>query len=689
MRSWRFWRNFSLVLVATVSAVFLGGAVWVSGQNIDKLAEPLPEPTIIYDRYGQPASKLRSSKVVPVKLADVAEPMKQAIVAVEDKRFYNHRGVDVGALARAMWRNATAGGVVEGGSTITQQLAKNGLLSPERSLKRKLREAAVAIKIESEYEKDEILEMYLNRIYFGEGSWGIQAAASTYFGKKASQLTVAESALLAALPKAPSRYTPFRNPEGAAERRNVVLELMKEQGYLTDEAYAKAVLEPIRLNRVKGNDPLVGQYGSYIDYVIEEAVNVYGIPETELMGGGLRIYTGLDPKAQQAAEAVFADATKFPPTGKDGVPVQSGAVLTDPSNGAIRGMVGGRGDQDSRGLNRAVSIRRQPGSAFKPIAVYGPALDSGYAADSTLYDGELDIGGYRPTNAGGTSRGQVTLREALIRSYNVPAVWLLNEIGVSKGWKMAERSGFEVTEDDMNLSLALGGLHKGVSPLQMAQAYGAFANGGVMRQAHAITVIKSKDGNVLAKAEPVETKLVSPQTAYSLTLLLEEVIERGTGKRAALGRPVAGKTGTTQLPDTKQYAGKEGTLDAWFVGYTPQLAAAVWVGYDKPDAEHVMAASGGSSPAAVFQAIMSRALEGVPAAAFEAPPGWKGPAAVAPAPRVKKDSVWRADRGEWRERDSGDVDDDDDDDDERKEDRKKRGKEGKGKKERDEEEDDD
>ncbi|EXX88846.1 glycosyl transferase family 36, partial [Paenibacillus darwinianus] len=205
-------------------------------------------------------------------------------------------------------------------------------------------------------EKDEILEMYLNRIYFGEGSWGIQAAASAYFGKKASELTVAESALLAALPKAPSRYTPFRNPEGAAERRNVVLDLMKEQGYLTDEAYAKAVLEPIRLNQAKGNDPLVGQYGSYIDYVIEEAANVYGIPEAELMGGGLRIFTGLDPKAQRASEAVFADDANFPPTGTDGITVQSGAVLTDPSSGAIRGMVGGRGDQSSRGLNRAVSI---------------------------------------------------------------------------------------------------------------------------------------------------------------------------------------------------------------------------------------------------------------------------------------------------------------------------------------------
>jgi len=594
------------------------GALWVNNLPIDKLATPLPLASVLYDKDGKAVSKLGTpAQVEPVKLADIARPMRDAIVAIEDRRFYKHEGVDFNGLARAVYRNAKSGGIVEGGSTITQQLAKNVFLSPDRTYKRKLREAALAMRIEMSYSKDKILEMYLNQIYFGEGAWGIQKAARHYFGKKASELTLPEAALLAGLPKAPNNYSPVKHPKAAFERRNLVLGLMREQGMITEDEYMQASHAPLKLYKGKTLE-LRGNYPSYVEAVLAEAEKKYGISEKELMTGGYRVYTGLDLKVQTALERAFAKDELFPPN-RDDIPVQAGMAVTDPKSGQIRGLIGGRGDTANRGLNRAIDIRRQPGSAIKPLAVYGPAIEKGFRPDSVLQDKPIDFAGYRPKNSGGKYRGAVSLTQALIHSHNVPAVWLLNEIGVGTGASYVRKAGIPLRDEDVNLSLALGGMSGGVSPLQLAQAYGALANGGVMREAHAIVKIVGADGKLVEKAKPHAARVFRKETSYRMTRLLEKVVEDGTGKRAALERPVAGKTGTTQLPKTKEFAGLKGSRDVWFAGYTPELVAAVWMGYDRTDPMHFMDASGGTYPAALFRKIMAAALDGTPVRDFAIP----------------------------------------------------------------------
>ncbi|CAM4412628.1 transglycosylase domain-containing protein [Paenibacillus tarimensis] len=648
----RYVRRAAGAALIAAAALLLIGAWWVSSQDINKLGEPLHGQTLLFDRNGGQYAALSSSKIIPVPLAEIPKHLVNAVVAVEDKRFYEHEGVDLSALGRAAVRNIRAGGVVEGGSTITQQLAKNVLLNADRTMARKLKEAAMAVKIELVYDKDEILEMYMNQIYFGEGAWGVEQAARVYFGKSAAGLGLAESALLAALPKAPSHYSPYTDEGRALERRNLVLQLMAEQGYITADERKQAQAEPIRTS---GEREAPGRkYPYYVDYVLQEAEETYGLTERELLSGEYRIYTHLDPKVQEAVEQVYADNSMFPEQADD-IPVQSGAVVSEPSSGAIRGLVGGRGGQVYRGLNRASQIRRQPGSAFKPISVYAPALAEGYKADSRLYDGELDIGGYRPRNYDGSSRGEVSLKEALVHSYNVPAVWLLNEIGLGKGWDYAMKAGFKLLPEDRNLSLALGGLQQGVSPLELGQAYGAFANGGMMMESHAIVRIENKAGTVIGEASPAKTRLLSENDAYTMTLLLEEAVKSGTGTRAALERPAAGKTGTTQLPDTEMFQGLDGSKDIWFAGYTPELAAAIWMGYDKTDADHYMQATGGTYPAVLFQRIMSLALAGEPVRPFPVPDGYDPYLAIARESKQedkgnKKDKVKEKDKKENEER---------------------------------------
>ncbi|MEF3305896.1 transglycosylase domain-containing protein [Paenibacillus sp. GYB003] len=611
-----------LVLIAAVAAALLAFAalaLWVRSLDIAKLADPLLAPTQLLDKNGSVASEVSSSKIVPVPLERIPLHLRQAIVAVEDRRFYDHPGVDTIGILRALVRNVKDGGVSQGGSTITQQLAKNMFLSNEQTLSRKLNEAAYAFKIEQSYSKDKILETYLNQIYFGEGQWGIQQAAKTYFGKDVEKVTIAESAMLAALPKAPSRYSPFKNKEKALERRNLVLELMLGDGYITDDEYKTAIAEPLP---EAGSDvgSLRGQYGYYLDQVIEEAIEAYGFTERQLLAGGLRVYTELDPAVQHAMETAYANDSLFPQSAPDR-PIQSGAVVLDPYTGGVRGIVGGRGEHVYRGFNRATQLRRQPGSSFKPLIVYAPAIERGYGPSSGLYDGPLDINGYRPTDWDRRTRGEVTLREAILRSWNIPAVWLLNEIGLQTGKSFAEKLGIPFAKGDDHLALALGGMQEGVSPLQMAQAYGAFPNLGVMMPAHTIAKITSADGRVLAEAKPAPVAVMSPSGAYTMTGLLQDAVREGTGSNAAMSRPVAGKTGTTQLPATNEFAGiADGSKDAWFVGYTPELVGAVWIGYDQTDRNHYLSTSGGHYPALVFKEMMSLALKDVPPGSFKRPP---------------------------------------------------------------------
>jgi penicillin-binding protein 2A len=619
----KLWIYLSIAATCFFVAIIGAVTVYISKLDITKLNDPLPAPTMVLDRNGEQASQLSSSTIEAVPLDQIPPFLRDAILAAEDRRFKEHNGVDIRSIARALVRDLRAGSFAEGGSTITQQLAKNMFLPSDKSLGRKFKEAAYAIKIDTFYTKDDILELYLNRIYFGEGCWGVQRASKTYFHKDVSNLTLEEAALLAALPKAPTHYSPIKNKDNALERRNLVLSLMKEQGLISATEYEKSKAKPIAVspNQEEG---LKGKYAPYVDYVIEEAVKQYGFTEDQLLTGGLMIYTELDPKAQRSAQDVYADSKLFPESKPD-QSLQSGAVVLDQRTGGIRAMIGYRGEGVFRGFNHASQLRRQPGSSFKPIAVYGPALEMGYTPEFQLYDGPLDIAGYRPQDWDRQTRGQVTMTEAIVRSWNIPAVWLLHEIGIDKGMDFARRLRIPIVEkDDRNLSIALGGLATGVSPLDMAQAYSAFANQGVMQAAHAITKITTADGHLLVEAVPQPSQAMRPATAYAVTLMLQEAVARGTGHNAALERPTAGKSGTTELPDTDAFAGVgEGSAkDAWFVGYTPELTAAIWLGYDKTDREHYLTTSGGAVPAVLFREILTRALQDVPKSGFTAPEGY-------------------------------------------------------------------
>ncbi|TJY44028.1 PBP1A family penicillin-binding protein [Cohnella pontilimi] len=612
-----------LLLLLLIDAAVIG--LWIMSLDIDRLAIPTASPTQLMDIHNKPVSEISSVKYEPVPLDQIPKSMREAIIAVEDRRFYDHQGIDVPGIIRAAFANAKQNAAVQGGSTITQQLAKNVFLSDTKTFTRKLTEAAYAFKIEAAYSKDRILEMYLNQIYFGEGQWGIQRAAKRYFGKNAKELTLAESAMLAALPKAPSRYSPFRNKELAIERRDLVLGLMRKEGFITDNEFIQAKAEPVRLAdpRAKSGG-IQGKYGSYADAVIDEAIQKYGFTERQLMAGNLRIYTTMNPKVQEAMEAAYRNDGLFPPSAPDQL-VQSGAVILDPYTGGIRGLVGQRGEHTFRGFNHATQLQRQPGSAFKPVMVYAPAIQRGYQAGSLLYDGPLDIGGYRPENADHQYRGQVTLHDALVHSWNIPAVWLLNEIGVSTGKAFVSKLGIPLTQEDTNLGMALGGLSKGVSPVQMAQSFSVFPALGKVTPAHTILKITTADGKVLAKADPQSVTVMTQQDAYQMTELLQDVVREGTGKRAALQRPTAGKTGTTQLPPLKEFEGIDGgSKDVWFVGYTPQLVGAVWMGYDATDSKHYLSTSGGQYPALVFKEMMTLALKDEPISNFKQPPGAGG-----------------------------------------------------------------
>ena len=623
-KPWRkphFWRRSIIIFLVFIVITAGGSALYISSLDISKLQTPLAYPSYIYDQKDNRISQLSSSRIEPISGEQIPPIMKKALIAVEDRRFYEHKGVDLRSIARALTRDIIASDFSEGGSTITQQLAKNLFLVSDKTVTRKLKEAAYALKIDSVLDKDEILVVYLNQIYLGEGKWGLQNAAQLYFGKNAENLSLEESALIAGLIKSPTNYSPLRDKKKSLERRNLVLSLMKEQNYITAVEYEKAIIQPIVLKKGTFNN-LSGQYAPYVDYVIEEAIKRIGFTEEQILNGGLQIYTQMDPTIQKAAEDVYKDDSFFP-SGKDDQIVQSGVAVIDHSTGGLKGLVGYRGEGVYRGFNYATDLERQPGSSFKPLSVYGPALEKGYTPDSRVNDlplDNIDTADHTYTNYDNQYHGSITMQEAIRHSWNVAAVWLLNEIGIESGVDFAERSGIPLEKEDHGLPLALGGLTKGVSPLQMAQAYGVFANLGVMNKAYAISKITTKDGSVLFQVQPEAVKVTTPSVAYMMTLMLQDVVTNGTGKNAKLDRPTAGKTGSTELPNESAFSGiSKGEKDVWFVGYTPELTAAVWMGYDNTDADHYLTTAGGAEPAGVFREILSRALNSTPIVPFEIP----------------------------------------------------------------------
>ncbi len=616
---WKFWKKAHLnqILLLVISLVILIGlsyfAYLASAANVESLKKGLAQATVIYDKDGDEASKISANRMEGVPIADVPQNLKDAVVAIEDHRFYKHRGFDVYGISRAFFKNLFAGRITAGGSTLTQQLTKNALLSPERTYKRKLEEIFLAVEIEKKFTKDEILEMYVNQAFFGSGGWGVQNASKKFFGKDVSQITLSEAAMLAGIVNRPSALDPYKNYDASVERRNLVLKQMLKFEMISESEYQEAVNEKIVLED-KGEDPLKGKYPYYVDAVLNEAINQYGLTQEEILTRGYKIYTEMDQNVQAGLERVYTNNSLFP-VSQDGTLAQSGAIMLDPKTGGIRGLIGGRGEHSFRAYNRATQLKAQPGSVMKPIAVYTPALEEGYTAESMLKDEEgMTFGEYKPKNFNGQHAGEVKLYTAVEQSLNVPAVWLLNEIGLDKGIASSKEFGLPIQKEDENLSLALGGTTTGYSPQQMAEAYSVFANEGKREKSHIITKIVGPTENVEGEFKPKTKRVTSRKTAEKMTAILLNVVETGTGRNAKVsGYEIAGKTGSTQLPYPEI---TDGTKDQWFVGYTPDLVGAVWLGYDLTDRDHYLRGSSSETVVPIFRSMMEQTLPHVEKSEF-------------------------------------------------------------------------
>ncbi|GAV23572.1 transglycosylase domain-containing protein [Carboxydothermus pertinax] len=591
------------VLIIFILSVLSGCASFtLTAKDFNKLYN-LRQSSLVYDQKGRLLTQISGSeRRTYIKIDDLPAYVPQAFVAIEDARFYQHFGIDIFGIFRALIVNLLKKDLAQGASTITQQLVRNVYLTQEKSFTRKIREALLAIQLERVYTKKEILEMYLNVIYFGNGNYGIEEAARNYFGKSATKLTLGEAALLAGIPRRPNFYAPTINFDAANSRKNLVLDKMVEQGYITKAQAQAAKEEVIKLNPQAESQGK--NYAAVIDKILAESEEDFGLTREELNTGGYKIYTTVDRDMQLYAEKVFANRQNFPP-GVDEVPVQGAAAAVDPQTGGIIFLIGGRNYGRFGGFNRSFMMYRQPGSAIKPIVDYAPAFEKGYLPSDFIVDEPVTFGDYQPKNYDGTYHGRVTLRKALMESLNVPAVKLLNEIGINTGFNYARKFGFELTAKDRNLSLALGGLEKGVSPLQMAAAYSVFANGGSYMTPHIITKIIGKDGREIPrKSTLTENKVISAKTAYLITDVLIDTVKQGTARKANFGGILAAKTGTTEVPF--KTPGQKGTKDAWIVGYTPDIAVAIWMGYDQTDQKHYLRGiTGGSYPAVILRKIAS------------------------------------------------------------------------------------
>ena len=555
--------------------------------DLDKIYAQ-PKSSVVCDASGQAVSALASGQNrVWTSLDEIPVQLRNAFLAAEDQRFYEHHGVSVRRILAAMVSNLRTRSYGQGASTITQQLIKLTHLSGVKTLSRKAQEAWLALQLERRLSKDEILECYLNTVYFGKGAYGVASAAQTYFSKELSELTLAESALLAGVIKAPSSYAPHINPDKSVDRRNLVLSQMADCGYISQQDAKNAAAEPLRLVMRDSRE----QYGWFMDATLAEAASVLNLTVDDVLSSGYVIRTAFEPALQSAADALFADDTRFPVGAADGTAVQAALVAMRPKTGAICAVVGGRDYEVQRGLNRATQIRRSPGSAIKPVSTYAAAIDAfNLSPTSLVEDTPRDFGnGYTPGNAGGNSYGTVTLREALSRSLNIATVDLADLIGVSAVRSYATKFGLELSWQDDNLALALGSMTYGVSPAQLCAAYSALSNGGMRVEPHFIDCIEDHEGRVVYQAQRDDRRAVQASTAYMLTDMLETAASSGSARAlTASGVPVAGKTGTVADADGS-------TRDVWTAAYTPDLALTVWMGYDSPDAQHQLASSEGGS----------------------------------------------------------------------------------------------
>ncbi len=604
------------VVLGIWGVIGLAGLIFYEASQlppIQNLAIPDRPPTVIIQGADGKAIATRGEMGgTNVPLRALPPYLPQAFVAIEDRRFYQHYGLDPLGLVRAVFVNLTSGRVREGGSTLTQQLAKNLFLTQERTLSRKVQELILSIWLETKYSKNELLELYMNRVYFGAGAYGVEAAAQRYFGKSARQVTLSEAAMLAGLVKSPSALAPTRNLEGAQARAEVVLAAMQDEGFITAQMRQTALARPATLAKSQGPD----SFGYVADWVMEQLKSIVG-PIT----ADLTVQTTIDPTLQAAADKALKDA--LAKNGKK-LGVDQGALVVMDTEGGVRALVGGRSYEESQ-YNRAVTARRQPGSSFKPF-VYLTAMERGLTPETVREDAPISIKGWRPENFSREYRGAVDLKTALAFSLNTVAVRLALEVGPDEVVKTAHRLGIN-SKLEPNASIALGTSE--VSVLEMAAAYAPFANGGVGVTPHVIAQVRDKSGKVLfSYAQESRGMVMAPPHVAMMNRMMQDVLRVGTARRADLpGWPAAGKTGTSQ-----DYR------DAWFMGYTGRFVAGVWLGND--DSSPTKKAGGSGLPVEIWSQVMKAAHKDMPVVALPGAgmdlPG--GPGALPPG-EVPEDPV--------------------------------------------------
>nr|WP_230082340.1 MULTISPECIES: penicillin-binding protein PBP2A [unclassified Streptococcus] len=606
----RFWRRYQLtkifLIILGLLVLTVGGYLFFLAKtaNVGDLQAALKATTVIYDKDGNEAGALSGQKGTYIELDAISPNLQQAVVATEDRTFYKNSGINYKRTLLAVLTLGKSGG----GSTITQQLAKNAFLTQDQTISRKAREYFLALEINKKYSKEEILTMYLNNAYFGNGVWGVEDASQKYFGTSASQLTVEQAATIAGMLKGPEIYNPYYSIEYATNRRNTVLQAMVDAGYL-DQATADTDAQidiSSQLHDTYGGRQSNYSYPSYFDAVVAEAINQYGLKESDIINNGYRIYTELDQNSQASMQLIYNDESLFPSSAYDGSYAQSASVAMDPKTGGVRALVGRVNSSEDvafRQFNFATQSERSPGSVIKPLVAYTPAVVAGWSIDKELDNHTETYGTYTLHNFDHSTSETIPMYQALAMSYNLPAVAAVNALGLDKAFEYGKKFGLNMDKVDPVLGVAIG---SGVStnPLEMAQAYSTFANGGVMKDAHLITRIETASGKVLVQHKESSKRVIDQSVADKMTSMMLGTFTNGTGASAAVyDYTMAGKTGTTETsfhPDLIN--------DQWVIGYTPDLVISQWIGFEKTDEQHYIDGNNFWMAANVFQTVAASLL---------------------------------------------------------------------------------
>lgn len=658
----RFWRRFHLTKILLIIglgfSLLTGGYLFYLAKttNVKDLQNALKATTIIYDKNGDQAGSLTGQKGTYVELDAISENLQNAVVATEDRSFYKNSGINYGRFFLAILTLGRSGG----GSTITQQLAKNAFLSQDQTVERKAKEFFLALEINKKYSKKEILTMYLNNAYFGNGVWGIEDASKKYFGVSASQLSLDQSAVLAGMLKGPEIYNPLYSVENATNRRNTVLQNMVAAGYIDQATADQSAAVDIHGQLV---DAYEGKsedyrYPSYFDAVINEAVNEYGLTEEDIVKNGYRIYTELDQNYQASMQVIYDNTALFP-VAEDGTRAESGSVALDPKTGGVRALVGRVGSDENPGFrtyNYATQAARSPGSTIKPLVVYSPAVAEGWSTNKELDNSTTQYGTYEVNNyAGIQSSPTVPMYQALAESLNLPAVATANDLGLDTVFEYGKKFGLNMDKVEKSLAVALGA---GVTtnPMQMAQAYGTFANGGVMNDAHLITKIENASGQVVKSHSQKSTRVLSGSTTNKMTNMMLGTFSNGTGVNAApYGYTMAGKTGTTETSFNKDLSG-----DQWVIGYTPDVVISQWLGFPTTDEGHYLTDSSAGTASEIFRNVANSVLPYTDGTQFDSVENSYAENGIAPVGEETIETDTKEDKGffeEVKEKASNMVDD--------------------------------